>query len=289
MAAAVLYAFTLGLVAAVNPCGFPLLPAYLVSFTFDPARDRASRAGAAVRALTAGACVTAGFVVTFGLAGILVTAGAALIIGWVPWVMVAVGAGLAVLGVAQLTGRWHGLAMPQVRFRSGRGALAMGGFGVAYGVGSLSCSLPLFLAGVATVFTSGGWAAGAAAFLAYAIGMGLFVTAAGLVVAVAGESAVRSLRGFSRWVPRIGGALVAAVGAYLVYYWVSELAAPTVTPALTRWVDGIQASVTAGLSAAPAVSASVLAMLVVAGIVATGWMMWRRQAPGRTEKATSDD
>ncbi len=28
----ILFAFTLGLVAAVNPCGFPMLPAYLALF-----------------------------------------------------------------------------------------------------------------------------------------------------------------------------------------------------------------------------------------------------------------
>ena len=70
-------------------------------------------------------------------------------------------------------------------------------YGVAYAAGSLSCSLPLFLAAV-------GWrpspamasADGLASYLAYALGMGLFVTAAAVVAATAGcgRAAARPLR-----------------------------------------------------------------------------------------------
>ena len=59
-----LYAFTLGLVAAVNPCGFPLLPAYLSLFVGE---DTVGRPQRNLRALGAGASVAAGFVVVFGL------------------------------------------------------------------------------------------------------------------------------------------------------------------------------------------------------------------------------
>ncbi|MGH8995872.1 MAG: cytochrome c biogenesis CcdA family protein, partial [Acidimicrobiales bacterium] len=57
-----LYAFTLGLVAAVNPCGFPLLGAYLAFFVGDGELDRSRRN---LRGVAAGASVTAGFVVVF--------------------------------------------------------------------------------------------------------------------------------------------------------------------------------------------------------------------------------
>ena len=138
MSAAVLaYAITLGLIAAVNPCGFPLLPAYLVSFTMADApgaRRAAVRRAAVVRALRAGACVTAGFVVTFGVVGAAVSAGAALVIAWVPWIMVVVGAAMVALGVLVLIGRWRGLALPATPFRRGCGALAM--VGDVYKVGA---------------------------------------------------------------------------------------------------------------------------------------------------------
>jgi cytochrome c biogenesis protein CcdA len=74
----VAYAFTLGLLAAVNPCGFPLLPAYLSQFAYDSSDRGWGRRTA--RALMAGLSVTAGFVVTFGLAGLLVESGMILIL-----------------------------------------------------------------------------------------------------------------------------------------------------------------------------------------------------------------
>lgn len=48
----VLYAFTLGLVAAVNPCGFPLLPAYLALFAGG--EHRPDWVGRTARGMTAG-------------------------------------------------------------------------------------------------------------------------------------------------------------------------------------------------------------------------------------------
>lgn len=64
-------AFTAGMVATVNPCGFALLPAYLSAFVgLD---DGTSRASAVGRALKVSAALTAGFVAVFGLFGIVIS------------------------------------------------------------------------------------------------------------------------------------------------------------------------------------------------------------------------
>src|SRR5579875_2954867 len=84
-----LYSFSLGLVAAVNPCGFPLLPAYLTLSTVEGAP--APLAMRVLRALGSGVAVTAGFVLVFGTLGIITKAGVSLAYGWLPWVMVPVG------------------------------------------------------------------------------------------------------------------------------------------------------------------------------------------------------
>ena len=51
-----------GLVAAVNPCGFALLPAYLSMFVLEEHRQRSV---AVVRALRATAALTLGFAAVF--------------------------------------------------------------------------------------------------------------------------------------------------------------------------------------------------------------------------------
>ena len=66
-------AFAAGLVAALNPCGFALLPAYLTVVVREGATSRMSALG---RALTATAAMAVGFVTVFGIFGLLTTSAA---------------------------------------------------------------------------------------------------------------------------------------------------------------------------------------------------------------------
>ncbi|MGC8626436.1 MAG: cytochrome c biogenesis protein CcdA, partial [Acidimicrobiales bacterium] len=140
-----LYAFTLGLVAAVNPCGFPLLPAYLAMFAGEGTGT--GHIKQTVRGLVAGASVSAGFVMVFGVVGVAAESGAGVVISWAPWAMVVLGAALAAFGVLVLAGREPHVRLRAPGFRvpqrdqvgSARRAAAMVGFGAAYAVASLSC------------------------------------------------------------------------------------------------------------------------------------------------------
>ncbi len=276
-----LYAFTLGLVAAVNPCGFPLLPAYLSFFVGEPGAARAQRTG---RALAAGTSVTAGFVVVFGVLGFLVHAGIDVVLGWVPWVMIPLGLSMAVIGVLALAGRPVRLAPPRRRLGRGRGVLSMAGFGVTYAVASLTCALPLFLAAVAASFGRLGVLDGVGTFVAYALGMGLLLGVLGLVVANAGVAPLRRMRTLTRVVPRLAGAVLAPVGAYLVFYWASYLVDPTATPQPIGLVERVQTQLSTWLSDSPRVVGVVLACVVVAA-VAVGIGIGR----GRGRPAESSD
>ncbi len=61
-------AFAAGLLAAFNPCGFALLPAYLAYFVGVAGEERASPLRVTGRALVASATLTLGFAVVFGAA-----------------------------------------------------------------------------------------------------------------------------------------------------------------------------------------------------------------------------
>ncbi len=261
----VLYAFTLGLVAAVNPCGFPLLPAYLALFAGGDSRP--DWVGRTVRGMTAGACVTAGFVAVFGALGFLVESGMQLIIGWVPWLMIMVGGVMVLLGLHAVVGGHLRIPLPGVRFGSGRTVFAMTGFGVAYAVASLSCALPVFLAGVAGTFTRHSLFDGMGVFLAYALGMGVFVTAASLIAAHIGASLLRRIGPVTRFIPRVAGGVVSLVGVYLTYYWVSELLNPLDTPVMTRFVDAVQSGISAWLAASALVVGGLLGATVLVGFI----------------------
>jgi cytochrome c biogenesis protein CcdA len=261
---AVAYAFTLGLVAAVNPCGFPLLPAYLALFAGDTTGLDGTRR--TVRALVAGACMTVGFVLVFGVVGILAESGMALVTNWASWVMIVVGIALAALGIRGLVGRPLRVPIPAIRFAEGRTALAMGGFGVAYAVASLSCALPLFLAGVAGAFTRLGPIDGWGIFLSYALGMGVFVTGASIIAAHADPAVLRRIRPLGRVLPTVASILVTIVGCYLVYYWASGLLDPAHTPAAVAFIDAVQSDVSQWLASSALVVGCALGALVLVGI-----------------------
>src|SRR5581483_1767950 len=82
-------AFTTGMVATVNPCGFAMLPAYL-SFFLGIEDERASIG----RALVVGATVTAGFAVTFAVVGLVVSRVTNSVYDFAPWVSLVIGAAL---------------------------------------------------------------------------------------------------------------------------------------------------------------------------------------------------
>lgn len=269
MIIALAYAMTLGLVAAVNPCGFPLLPAYLAYFAGSDSGTSIQRVA---RGLRAGLLVTLGFVAVFGLAGVLIEAGLPLIVAWVPWVMVAVGFGLAALGFITIIRGHLPLRLPSVRLGAGRTALTMIGFGVTYAVASLSCSLPLFLAGIAGAFTRESIGAGLANFLAYAVGMGVFVTVSSVVAAILGAAALRGVRRLSRFTPRIAAVVSVVVGLYLAYYWIEDLIEPLSTPPITAFVNSVQSAVADWVSGAamPLIAGLIVVTIAAAAFVAVG-------------------
>jgi Cytochrome c biogenesis protein len=263
------YAFTLGMVGVLNPCGFPLLPAYLALFVTGERVDWRSRL---LRGVRAGGCVSVGFLVVFLLVGILAASAVTAIIAWVPWLMILIGIGLVGVGIITVAGRPVALHLPALGFRGGRGAGAMIGFGASYALASLSCSLPLFLAGVLGVFTSTSFAGGLAAFAAYALGMGVFVTAAGVATSLIGGTVVGRLRPLVRILPRLAGAIVLIAGGYLVFYWAHELLAPTQRSGVIAAAQSVQNTVStwigdAALPLGIAMSCVVVGSLIVLAVV----------------------
>jgi cytochrome c-type biogenesis protein len=208
------YAFTAGLVAAVNPCGFPMLPAYLSYFIGldDDERDRSARV---VRAISSAGAVSLGFLFVFSALGIPINAGVTSIYRVMPWLTIVIGVGLVALGIAMLTG-WKPIVLLPRLDRGGRsrrfGSMVL--FGVSYAIASLGCTLPVFL----LVVTAGATAASAVSFLAYSLGMTVVLMAVSLALALARESLVRTLRQATRYVDRASGVLLVLVGSYLVWY-----------------------------------------------------------------------
>lgn len=211
-------ALTAGMLAAVNPCGFALLPAYLSLLVLGD--DSPSRGAAVGRALAATAAMTLGFAAVFGVFGLVVAPVAGQVQQHLPWFTVVFGLLLCVAGVWLLAGRELPSLLPRLRRAPGvtRSVPSMALFGGAYAIASLGCTIGPFLAIVVTSFRDGSAVGGLLLFGAYAGGMGAVVGTAALGVALARTSMVGRLRRLGAVASRAGGGLLLLVGAYTAYY-----------------------------------------------------------------------
>jgi len=216
------FAFGVGMVATVNPCGFAMLPAYLSFFLGLEGAEEDTRASV-LQALTIGGVVTAGFLVVFGLLGILLDGALSSVQQYLPWVTIVLGFVLVGLGIALLRGRSFSVRLPTVGGTGSRQLTSVFLFGVSYALVSLSCTIPLFIAAVAPSFTHANFASGMAAFLAYGLGMGVVLIALTVALALARHSLVRNLRRALPYIYKVSGVLLVAAGAYVVYYGWYEL------------------------------------------------------------------
>jgi cytochrome c biogenesis protein CcdA len=224
-------AFAAGLVAAVNPCGFAMLPAYLLLVVRGQQPDeRVSPLGGAARALSATAGMALGFLTVFGLFGALTISAASTVQRYLPYATVAIGIVLVALGVWLLSGRELSALTPRPlgpRWAPKAGQrsrmLGMYGYGISYAIASLSCTIAPFLAVTAAGFRGGSIATGVLIYLAYVAGLTLVVGVLAIAAATASSALTDRLRRILPLVNRIGGALLVAVGLYVGYYGLYEL------------------------------------------------------------------
>lgn len=217
------YAFTAGLVAAVNPCGFPMLPAYL-SF-FIELDDESEASGTRVpQALRSAAAVSLGFFIVFVGLGFPINAGVTSIYRWVPRLTIVIGIALAALGVAMLAGYRLKVVLPRLE-RGGRdrSLWSMFVFGVSYAIASLSCTIPIYLAVVVGTTRRENLLSGVIALLAYALGMTVVLVTLAVAIALARDGIVHRVRSLLQYVDRAAGMLLVLVGAYLVYYGIHSI------------------------------------------------------------------
>ena len=215
-------AFGAGLVASVNPCGFALLPSLLVYYLGTDTRGETGGARAA-DGLVVGLVLTAGFMAVFGTVGAVFALGGRAIVRAVPWLTVVMGLGLVGLGIWLATGRHVAVPLPGLRGRPGAGYGSLLLFGAAYAVGSLSCTLPVFLLVVGSGLAAGSMVGTLAVFLAYAVGMSTVLMILCLGTAGLRELVFRRVRRLFPHLNRISGILLVIGGGYVVYYWASIL------------------------------------------------------------------
>ncbi len=216
-------AFTAGMVATFNPCGFSLLPAYISAFVAgDQVQHRLDQR--VLRAVGVAAAVSIGFIVVFASVGLIIDSIAGQARRQLPWVTIVIGGLLVVAGLAMALGWKPSLAIRGPQFSTSTNSpKVMVGYGITYAVASLSCTIGPFLAVTGTAL-SRSLLEGLAAYIAYALGMGVIILILSVASAWAHSTVANHMRRLSRIAPRIGGVLMVAAGAYAIWYGRWELA-----------------------------------------------------------------
>lgn len=268
------FALVAGTLAAVNPCGFAMLPAYLSLFIVGADPDERPSAGASVgRALTATGAMTVGFVAVFATFGLVLTPVASAVQRWLPVATVVIGVVLIGLGLRLLAGRSVSLRLPLLRLShdptASPGTMVL--YGVSYAVASLGCTIGPFLVVTAITFRAGNLATGVTAYVAYAVGMGLVVGVLAVGAALVGRSTAGTLRRLAPALGRLAGALLVLVGAYVSWYGWYELrvfAGQSAADPVISAASAIQNRVARGVDElGPLTFAVVLALLAGSALV----------------------
>lgn len=271
------FAASAGMLAAFNPCGFALLPAYLALFLGTPA----TRGSTVRRAVAVGAAVTLGFVAVFGVVGLLLVLFSVSLGPWLGWVTLISGVLLIVVGGWMVIGRSLSLGTVRVALPVGPSVSGMAAYGVTYAAVSLSCTLPVFVAAVlGSVGTEGSNPlAILAAAAAYALGMGAVLTTLALVVGLAGQAVVGALRSVGHRIHRVSGAFVLLAGLYVTWYgWVEVQTSrgESVEAGPVYWIGAASSQVSAALAAAGPLTVLSVAVVAVAAAGIGGTILARR-------------
>lgn len=284
--ASILLAFSAGMIAAVNPCGFALLPAYLsyyLGLESAATTDGSPPVAPLRRAAIVSAATTAGFVLVFVIIGAAWSAVSGVVAEQLPWAIVVLGGALVVLGIAMIFGYVPTIRLPKVATSSGsQSGWSAFVFGISYGVASLSCTIAPFIGAVSSTFGRHNWLTGVATLAAYAVGMGAIVTLLTVSVSLARQGVAARLRRMLPYMGRISGVLVVLSGLLAMYYGRYEAKVLTggdvdggIASTISDWRDSIARWITEVGEERVGIAIAV----VLAGVGGIAWVLRRSKRP----------
>lgn len=277
-------AFARGMLASVNPCGFVLLPTYLMYFLgIEASGDSRDHRASVRRALLVGASVSAGFVAVFVVIGVVTEFIDRWVLSNAKYATGVIGVVFVVLGVAMLAGYRPSFAVPRLdRGGRTRSVASMFVYGVAYAVASLGCTMPIFLPSVFGAGRSRGVAIGFANVVLYGLGMALVVVALTVSLALANQVLLRVLRTVMRYVDLLAAAFLVVSGLYLIYYFVVVDVRgdqSSVTDGLQRWQNRVSTHLSGNWE---------IVAVVLVGLVAAAAVFANRRADGPSPRSTAE-
>ena len=261
------YSFLLGVMAAVNPCGFVLLPTYLIYYLgIELGRDEESPMTTLRRSLTVGSSVSAGFIGLFIVVGIISRAFTTVIRDNAKYAALVIGIGLIVMGIAMFRGWKPPVSQPDVSVQRKRTVWNMVMFGVVYAIASIGCTIGLLISVILGSVNRNGFASGVISIVLYGAGMGLLVTSLTVALAFARVGLVGALKRGLPWFDRVSAVFVVLTGVYLSWYWFGAITERDSDGVVSR-VESWQTSVADFLQQRGALPLALVFIAIIAGAI----------------------
>jgi cytochrome c biogenesis protein CcdA len=258
------YSFMLGMLAAVNPCGFVLLPAYLLYFLgIDGGPQHLSRAPLQ-RALRVSASVSAGFLLVFLVVGTI----SRLFTQWIElrakYAGFVIGLILIVLGIAMLFGWKPSFTTSMPGAKRDHSTRAMFVFGIGYAIASIGCTIGLLTTAILGSIGTNGFVSGVISITMYGLGMSLLVTALTVTLAAAKTGVARVLKRSLRYIDKVAAVFISLTGIYLTWYWYGAISKRGSLGTVVSRVENLQNSVSLWLQRQGASRLALICAVVIA-------------------------
>ena len=268
------YSFILGIMAAVNPCGFVLLPTYLVYYLgTELNREDENKTTTLRRGLSVGMAVSSGFIGLFLIVGIISRAFTTVISENAKYAALVIGIALVAMGIAMLFGWKLPIAQPDVSMQRKRTTWNMFLFGIVYAIASIGCTIGLLISVILGSINRHGFVSGVISIVLYGLGMGLLVTSLTVALAFARVGLVSTIKKSFKWFDKVSAVFVVLTGLYLSWYWLGAIT-DRGTDGLTTRVERWQTKVVQFLQ-----DAGVYPLLIVfCVIIATAGLVIRRSS-----------
>lgn len=223
------FAFGAGMIAAVNPCGFVMLPSYVAVYLLSEKDSPSGMTIRLIRALKVTISMTLGFVIVFAVIGSLVSFGLRSVIGsLLPWFGMGIGIALIAISGLLLFG-FNQFRYSSLPFRLSsmftifqtdtiRGYFF---FGVSYALVSVGCALPIFMVVVTSTFAGQSILGILMSYINYSLGMGTIIFVVTIITALLRKSLTFSGNLLGSFLNKATVVLLLVAGIYLVFYWLT--------------------------------------------------------------------
>ncbi|MCL5797377.1 MAG: hypothetical protein M1366_01060 [Patescibacteria group bacterium] len=210
------FAFLAGLQAFFAPCSIALIPAY-VGYYIRERTDSHSKLQELFFGLKAGVFSSLGLLSVYSVFGILFALLGKVIAPAMPWIELMTGGILLFLGTATLLGYEFAIRPPVVIQVKSDGVRRFYFFGLAYALGAIGCTLPIFLLVIFQSLAQQGFMGGITTFLVYSLAMVFLMIVFSLVAAVSKTAISRFMNRYITAIQKSAGVLILLAGVYLVY------------------------------------------------------------------------